>query len=157
MLEFVLVGIPMIFIFISIFEISRGMWTYHNLAYAIREGVRYASMRGRDCGSPNNCQVTIGTIAGVIESAGVGLDPSLVTLTFTPANGSGTTGTITTLLSSSTVYPPSGSNNQGQYVSISGVYSFKTVLAVLWPGDGKPYVGNNTFALPASSNEPIQY
>jgi Flp pilus assembly protein TadG len=30
-LEFVLVGIPIIFVLISLFEISRGMWTYHTM------------------------------------------------------------------------------------------------------------------------------
>ena len=69
-LEFVLVGIPMIFIFISVFEISRGMWIYHTLAYSIREGVRYTTVHGKGCASPNTCQVTIAQITGVIQSAG---------------------------------------------------------------------------------------
>jgi hypothetical protein len=66
MLEFVLIGIPVIFVLISIFEIARGMWTYHTMAYAVREGVRYASVHGKGCASPNTCQVTIGQITSVI-------------------------------------------------------------------------------------------
>ena len=31
LVEFTLVGIPLIFVLISVFEISRGMWMYHTL------------------------------------------------------------------------------------------------------------------------------
>ena len=55
MLEFVLVGIPLIFVILSIFEIARGMWTYQTLAFAVREGTRYAIMHGKGCASPNTC------------------------------------------------------------------------------------------------------
>src|SRR5947209_18521445 len=106
-LEFVLVGIPMIFILISIFEMARGIWTYETLAYAVREGVRYAGMHGKGCASPNTCQVTIGGITSVIRAAGVGLDAGSVVVTFTPATGSASSGTMTSQLSSSTVWPPS--------------------------------------------------
>ena len=157
MLEFVLVGIAMMFIFIGIFEITRGMWNYHSLAFGIREGVRYAAMHGKDCASPNTCQATIGTITGVIRSAAVGIDPSTVTLTFTPASGSATTDTMTNLASSTTIFPPSGANSQGQTVKISGKYVFRTILSIFWVGDGRPLNDNGTFYLAASSAEPIQY
>ena len=49
MLEMTLVGIPTIFILISIFEISRGIWMYETLAYAAKAGVRFASVHGADC------------------------------------------------------------------------------------------------------------
>src|SRR5258708_26191990 len=83
MLEFVLVGIPVIFVLISLFEIARGMWTYHTMAYAVREGVRYATVHGKGCASPNTVQVTIGQITSVIKAAGVGLPPSTTTVTLT--------------------------------------------------------------------------
>src|SRR5690242_13216787 len=46
LVEFTFVGIPMIFVLIGTFEISRGMWMYHTLAHAVRDGVRYASVHG---------------------------------------------------------------------------------------------------------------
>jgi Flp pilus assembly protein TadG len=157
MLEFVLVGIPMIFIFISIVEIARGMWTYHTLAYAVREGVRYASVHGSGCASPNTCQVTIGNIANVIQSAGVGLDPNTVSLTFTTAGGTATTDTMTNQKASTTTWPPSGSNAAGQNVKISAKYPFRTFLSVFWAGSGRPLNDSGVFYLPASSTEPIQF
>ena len=157
MLEFTLVGIPMIFIFLSIFEISRGMWIYHTLAYAVREGTRYASMHGSGCASPNTCQVTIGGITSVIQAAGVGLDPNGVNVTFTPASGTGSSDTMTNQLASTTVWPPSGANAPGQSVKISVKYPFRTFLAVFWAGAGAPLNDSGTFYLPATSTERIQF
>ena len=156
-LEFTLIGIALIFVVISFFEMARGMWTYQTLAYAVREGTRYAVMHGKDCVSPNTCQVTVGQIAGVIQSAGVGLDPNNTTVTLTPASGSATSDTITNLLTSTTTWPPSTAYAPGQNVTISAVYPFRTILAMFWAGAGRPVRDSQTFHLGATSTEPIQY
>ena len=156
-LEFVLVGIPIIFIFICVFEMSRGMWNYHSIAFGVREGARYAAMHGVDCNSPHTCQVSIGTITGVIRSNAVGIDPSLVTLTFTPSTGTATSDTMTNLASNTTIFPPNTANAQGQIVKISANYSFRTFLAVFWVGAGQGRNYSGTFPLSTSSAEPIQF
>ena len=156
-LEFVLVGIPVIFVLISLFEISRGMWTYHTLAYAAREGVRYASVHGKGCASPNTCQVTIGQITSKIQAAGVGLPPGTTTVTFTPSSGTASSDTMTNQLASSTIWPPSGANAPGQDVKIKVTYPFRTILAIFWVGAGRPLNDSGTFNLAASSTEPIQF
>jgi Flp pilus assembly protein TadG len=152
-LEFTLVGILLLFVLISTFEIARGMWTYHTLAYAVREGTRYAIMHGKGCASPNTCQVTVGQITALIESAGPGMDPNQTTLTLTPASGSATSDTIANLLSNTTKWPPSSANAPGQNVQISLDYPFQTFLATLW----RPGSGSQVFHLAASSEEPIQH
>lgn len=157
MLEFVMVSIPLIFILISLFEIARGMWNYQSLAYGVREGARYAAMHGKDCASPNTCLVSIGNITTVIQNAAVGIDPSTVTLTFTPASGTATTDTMTNLATNTTKFPPSTAYAQGQTVTISGKYAFRSILSIFWVGDGRPLVQNGTFYLTAASAEPIQY
>ena len=48
MIEFTLVGIPLMFVLISIVELSRGMWIYHTLAHAVKEGTRYTAVRGQN-------------------------------------------------------------------------------------------------------------
>ncbi|PWU09695.1 MAG: hypothetical protein C5B51_05875 [Terriglobia bacterium] len=156
-LEFVLVGIAMIFIIISFFEMARGMWTYQTLAYAVREGTRYAIVHGKSCATPNTCQVTIGQITSLIKSAGPGLDPTATTVTLTPASGSATSGTMSTLSTNNTTWPPTGANSVGQNVKISLNYPFRTVLAIFWVGDGRPINDSQTFNLSASSTEAIQY
>jgi len=145
----------MIFILISIFEIARGMWTYHTLAYAVREGVRYAAMHGQGCAT-NSCSATIGTIASVIKSAGVGLDTNTVQLTFTSATGSTSPDTIKNLLTNNAMWPPSTSNTPGQSVTIYARYQFRTFLAIFWAGT-PPLNDSGSFYLPASSTEPIQF
>jgi hypothetical protein len=156
MLEFVLVGIAMIFMLICLFEISRGLWAYHTLAYAVREGTRYASMHGMDCASPNTCTVTIGNIVTYMKNAGGGFDPDNTTLTFTPQTGSATSGTMTNLASSTTQFPPSGAAAQMNTVQISSKYKFKTILAMMWFGR-RPINDSGTFYLSASSAELIQF
>src|SRR5438874_6963926 len=86
MLEMTLVGIPIIFILISIFEMSRGMWIYHTLAYAVKEGTRFAMVHGQNCwpltpSVTNSCKTMVADVAAVIKSAGIGLDPATTTLT----------------------------------------------------------------------------
>ena len=49
LIEFTLVGIPLIFVLLSTFEMARGMWLYHTLAYAARQGTRYAIVHGVNC------------------------------------------------------------------------------------------------------------
>ena len=156
MVEFVLVGIPIIFILITIFELSRGMWTYHTMAYAVREGVRYAAVHGKNCASPHTCQVTIGQITTVIKNAGAGLPPSTTVVTFTPSTGSASSGTMTNQLTSTTVWPPSSANTPGQPIKIKVTYPFRTFLAVFWTGAGGVN-DSGVFNIGASSSAPIQF
>src|SRR5260370_39806738 len=90
MIEFTLVGIPMIFVLISVFEISRGMWNYHTLAYAVKEGTRYTIVHGSDWSSDtqNSCGGPVCQVAQRIQYAGIGTDPSRLQITFTPRGNS---------------------------------------------------------------------
>jgi hypothetical protein len=159
LLEFTLVGIPMIFVIISTFELARGMWLYHTLAYAIKSGTRYSIVHGQNCtlGS-NTCAVSIRDIAGVIQSAGTGLPSDSLALTFTPANGSATTCTLSTCIASYTnMWPPAGANAVGLKVKISAVMPFQSMIVMFWPGAGKPINDTGTLNLTADSSESILY
>jgi hypothetical protein len=156
-LEFVLVGIPIIFILISLFEAARGMWTYTTLSYSVREATRYASVHGSGCGSPQSCPVKVKDIVTLIQSSGVGLDPATTIATFTPATGSAISGTLSTLSTNATIFPPSTANSPGQNLKITLVYPFRTILAIFWAGDGHALNDSQVFHLGASSTEPIQY
>jgi hypothetical protein len=147
-------------VFISIFEMARGMWIYHSLAYAVKEGTRYASVHGATCTtSPNDCGVSFGNIATVMKKAGPALIPTPLTVTFTPSAGSATTGTLATLVSNNTAWPPStasGTNAIGRPITITATYPFRSAIAMFWPGtavQGGPGVAN----LPGSSTDRIQF
>jgi hypothetical protein len=160
LMEFTLVGIPLIFVLISTFELARGMWVYHTMAYAVKAGTRYTIVHGQDCAQGSNaCTVTISQIASVIKSAGVGLPPNDVTLTFTPAAGAATSCTISDCISNyaTGAWPPSSANAVGKKVKISGVFPFQSVLAMFWPGAGRPIGPSPSVNLSADSLESIQF
>jgi hypothetical protein len=171
LIEFTLVGIPMLFILVSVFEVSRGMWMYHTMAYSVKAGIRYVIVHGVDCTkNGNNCPVNLGppkgtcdstngTIAEVIRCAGVGLDPKKTTVTFTSAQG--TVGPYTLDVTGgtnpcpATAWPPANGNQAGQLITIEIRTPFNSAIAMFWPG-AKPV----TFAsanLAASSSDHVQF
>ena len=155
-IEMALVGIPIVFTLISIFEMSRGMWMYHTLAYSVKVGVRLASVHGENCinnppGVTNNCPKFISDIAGAIKDAAVGLDPATTLLTFNASGdtkqcylGSSSVTSVTTPLGTAvgclslttTQWPPStNSENQvGKSVRIDVRTRFRSALAMVFPG-----------------------
>jgi Flp pilus assembly protein TadG len=157
MIEFTLVGIPMIFVLISTFEISRAMWNYHTLAYAIREGTRYATVHGSGCSSDplNTCQATVGQVAQRIQNAGIGLDGSQLSLTFI-SSGNSITCTLNACVGNQTVWPQAPLNTPGSTLAINGSLPFESALAMFWPGAGG---GMNlpTAYLTAGSSDIIQF
>ena len=159
-LEFTLVGIPLIFLIISTVELSRGMWIYHTLAYAVKEGTRYAVVHGQNCAlPPNTCTVSIGNIATRIQSAGVGLSGTDLSLTFTQADGTATTCAASDCISTytTTAWPSSTSNAPGLKLKITGSYPFTSIIAMFWPGAGSPIGYLKTITLSANSRESIQF
>jgi Flp pilus assembly protein TadG len=161
LIEFTLVGIPMIFVLISTFEMARGMWTYHTVAYAVKEGTRYASVHGANCNiAPNNCTVTITNVANVIKTAGVGLLPTELTVVFTSAAGASSSQTLDYWITNgSSTWPPTtptGTNSVGQSITITAKYPFRSALAMFWPGTSAQR-GAGLVYLPASSTDKIQF
>jgi len=169
LLEFTLVGIPLLFVLISIFEIARGMWTYHTLAHAVRAGTRFAVVHGSNCNpalnNANNCLATIQNVATVIRDAGVGLIPTDLTVTRMEIAAAGVTlysvpgspRTLDTLLTDLGNFPPASNLSAvGNDVVITATYPFRSAIALFWPGAG-PGIQFGVFNLPASSREKIQF
>ena len=158
MIEFTLVGIPMIFVLISVFEISRAMWNYHTLAYAIKEGSRYAIVHGSGCTSDpmNSCQITLGQVAQRIQDAGIGLDPTQLNLTFT-SSGNSITCTLSNCLANPTAWPEAPKNNPGSTIAIRASLPFQSALAMFWPGTAGAGISLPTVYLAASSSDIIQF
>jgi hypothetical protein len=157
LIEFTLVGIPLTFVLISIFEISRGMWIYHSLEYAITEGTRYASFHGENCSMPPNaCAKNLSDVAAVIQYVGVGLLPDRLTLTFTSQGGTFSCVLKDCLTETTTMWPPANGNLRGTDVTITATYPFSSAIALFWPGAG-PGVVFPSINLPATSTERIQF
>jgi hypothetical protein len=156
MLEFTLVGIPMIFVLLSVFEISRIVWSYHTLAAAVAEGARFSIVHGKNCSkAPNDCAATVGDIAGRVKSRGIGLIPSDTTLTFTWKTGTMSCA-MPSCLTNTTVWPPAGANEPGTEIEVKAVYAMKSPMSMFWPSAGTVNPLGN-LKLGASSREAIQF
>jgi TadE-like protein len=172
LVEFTFVGIPVIFTLISVFEVSRGMWIYHTLAYSVKNGVRYASVHGINCvktaNNPNNCAVNMGpvtapgagtlpSIAYVIRQAAVGLDPAKTTLTFTDTSGAAFTCTLANGSCPGSSWPTNDgtSNAVGKPIRIDITTPFNSAIAMLWPG--AKVVRFTSGTLGASSQDYVQF
>lgn len=171
MIEFVFVGIPLIFMLISIFELARGMWIYNTLTHAVKEGTRYAIVRGSQGYKPSCqktapadvtvCQVDLQKIAQIINSAGAGLIPTDVTNMQFRANGTvqtcGGSSTLNDCLTSGAGVTWSDTDlGMGNTFAISAQYRFQSTIAMFWPGAGSG-TQFGTFNLPASSQDAIQF
>lgn len=162
-IEFTLVGIPLVFVLISTIEMARGMWIYHTLAYAVKEGTRYAVARGQNNPTPTTYQ----NVCNIIAQAGTGLLPEDLTLKFTSFSGTSTPFTANTC--PSTQWPPGNNagvidNQPGQSISITGYYPFVSAISMFWPGAGQGMQfnkltcqGPQSLCLPASSKDVIQF
>ena len=168
-IEFTLVGIPVIFLLISVFEMARGMWLYHTLASAVREGTRYAISHGNSCNIyPNSCASRIGDVAARIRSYAVGFPPAQVeNVTFVSATRTLSCSTLENCLGyagTGGVYWPAGApgstidlgGNRRVAIEITAQYRFRSAVSMFWPGAG-PGQSFGTVVLPASSRELIQY
>jgi hypothetical protein len=163
LVEFTLVGIPLVFVLISIFEVARGMWIYHTVAYAVTEATRYASVHGVNCtsASGNNCSKTISDLGSIIEYAGIGLTPDQLSVSFVDHTGTISCKPLNSCLSpnaNTTVWPRSGGggNIPGMNITISASYPFSSAIAMFWPGAGAGVVFP-TVNLPATSTERVQF
>ena len=175
-IEMTLVGIPIIFVLISVFEISRGMWMYNTAATAVREGLRVAAVHGINCipasGIPNNCPRTANQIVAIIRdgrdavanlpigAGAAGLNPSQTTVTFISK-----TVRFDCLMDGSTLtggcndtWPPTapvGENSIKTPIEIQIRTPFSSAISMFWPGS-KP-VSFATVNLFASSTDTIQF
>jgi len=133
------------------------MWNYHTLAFAIREGTRYAAVHGSGCSTDprNSCQATVAQVAQRIQDAGIGLDASELTLTFT-SSGNTIKCTLNTCLGTATSWPEAPKNTPGSAIAINGSLPFQSALAMFWPGAGKG-ITLPTAYLTAGSADIIQF
>jgi hypothetical protein len=170
-IEFTLVGIPLVFVLISTVEMARGMWIYHTLAYAVKEGTRYAVGRGQNNSSANHA--TYQSVCNAIAQAGTGLFPGDLTLTFHSATASDVICTADGVGCPSGPWPPGAAassidDQQGQAISIAGFYPFVSAISMFWPGAGPGMTFTPPppqavcshkpgFCLPASSQDIMQF
>lgn len=146
-LEFSLVGVPLIFILISVANMSFGMMTLHTMQEAVEQGARFVITHGATCSSGNNtCGATVGGIYDVIAASAPGISPSSLTINLITNAG------VATLCDAShachgltTPWPPSSDNAVGKDIIITADYTFASPIAMFWPGVGSQKFATTTF------------
>jgi Flp pilus assembly protein TadG len=162
MVEFTLVGFPLIFILISIFEMARGMWNYHTLEEAVEVGTRYMAVHGSDlqaesaCTSnENTCGASLNGVATALANAAVGLPSSAWNVTLTAGSASHSCSPLSSCVGVTTTWPPSGNNTPGTAIEISATYTFTNSLFYFFPSQSSFVFGSYTFA--AESQQTILF
>jgi hypothetical protein len=158
-LEFTLVGIPMVFLLVSIFSMGLGMWNYHTMENAVSATARTLAVRGSESVAKGRSAMTVGEVAQLLAFNGMGLAPAMWNVTLVAdANGTPVThpcNPLSSCLNDGTVWPPSGSNGQGTVVRITGRYPIG-LPGMFWAGAaGGP--GANSHILGATAQEAIQF
>jgi Flp pilus assembly protein TadG len=166
--EFTLVGTMLIFVLISTFEMARSMWVYSMLAHAVKEGSRYAAMRGyyynRSCvgttegvANPSLCTLDVQKVAQVISNAGPGLVSSDVISVQMTANGvtlscPDSNQSLQSCLGASSPSTFDVANNMsvGSIFQITAQYRVSTVFSTITTVFTVP-------TLPASAEEIVQF
>lgn len=147
LLEFVLTGIPVIFLTISIFEVSMTMWLYHTMAETVQTAGRYIVTHGQSCTqNGNSCSITVANIATSMESTGVGLDPSKLNVSLIGAANTVTCNPLNTCTSSSTVFPEGSDGAAGNNIQVTASYPMANPFVMFWPGAASVSSGNITLA-----------
>jgi Flp pilus assembly protein TadG len=164
-IEFAMVGVPLLFMWISIFQVAMGAWRYHTLQYAVKMASAYMATHGADCSSGSNtCSITIANAATVLENAAVGIPPSMVSVTFTPyladhvtaAGGSyPVTCTLSSCVTNSTAYPPANYGCVGCDIRVQATYTYVCGLALWIPGGGSQSFGTYNFV--SDTQQPITF
>jgi len=164
MLEFVMTGIPLLFIWVSTIEMARGMWQYHSLQYAVKQTALYASVHGATCASPNNCFVNVSSVVNVFSNYATALPLSKVQLQLTSSSGTVTCTVVSTCSSNGSwgnQWPPAGANAIGADIKIRADYTFSSALALFIPGSGIVRFGSSAgagaFDLPGYSHMQILF
>ena len=78
-IEFAFVFVLFLATVVGMMDMGRAVWAYNTLAFATREGARYAIVHGTDSGSP----ATTTEIQNVVASHALGLDSGLLTVNTT--------------------------------------------------------------------------
>jgi Flp pilus assembly protein TadG len=163
LIEFTLIGLPLLFVLISIFEMARGMWNYHTLEEAVEEGTRFESVRGQHLqsqsacmSSEDSCGASLNGIATALANAAVGLPAANWSATLTAGSSSPhSCSPLSSCIGVTTTWPPSGNNAPGTLIQISATYNFQSGLAFFWPGAAGKAFG--TVVMKAYSQQTIQF
>src|SRR4051812_48750380 len=105
LIEFTLVGIPVIFVTAGIINASIAMWQFSNMAYAIQVADSYVVVHGRGCTqNGNSCSLTVGDVTSMIAAQAPSLETSHLKITLTTHSATLVCEPVSTCLTSTTQF-----------------------------------------------------
>jgi hypothetical protein len=160
MIEFILTGIPLISVWISVVQMSIGMWYYHTLQYSVKTAGEYIAHHGATCSSTGySCSIQIKDAASVLATAATGLDRTKINVTFYPVKSDHTTVGTTVVcrldncMTDTTPWPPAGYSAAGADIEIKADFLFQSALSMVAPGPGVQSISFGSFHLPAYTHQ----
>lgn len=86
--EFALILPILVLVIVGLFDIARAVWLENSLAYAAREGTRYAQVHGSAAASPipycSSC--TVAAVTSTVQAAAIGVSGIAVSVSFPDGN-----------------------------------------------------------------------
>ena len=156
LLEFTMLGIPVIFLVTSVITCSVDMWQFYTLAYAVDVTARYAVVHGATCSqNGNTCTITRANMVTFFEGQSPALDTSKVNVTLTDGSGSTNCNPVTSCAASNAQFPASANNSVGSDVTIKATYPLINPIAMFWYGSGGVRAGS--FTVGATSTQRILF
>jgi Flp pilus assembly protein TadG len=153
LIEFSLLGIPIMLTTISIVFVSIAMWQFHCLAYASETTASYASVHGATCAkNGNSCAITIANMATYFASQAIALPASQVSVNFTDGSGTKSCNPLSSCSSNQTQFPLPSYNSVGTDVTVTATYSLSNPIEAFWPGNGP-----HNFSVSATSRQRILF
>jgi hypothetical protein len=160
LVEFTLVGIPVIFLFTSTMTCAIDMWQLFTLSYAVDQTARYAAVHGSTCSSGSNaCTISQSDVAEFFQKQALALDPALTTLVLNDGSGALSCSPITECPSPSDRFPSAGHNSptgsSPDRVTIQVSYPLLNPIFMFWPGAGSVRAGR--FTVGATSTQQVMF
>jgi len=156
MIEFCLVGVPVLVLMLATMQLCLSMWQYHTLAYSVHEATRFVSVHGRGCVTGvTSCAITVSDIATRLKNDSIGMDPNAMSVTLTTNSGAVTTcSPLASCIGNPTRWPPSSNldNTTGKRVIVSATHTSNRTLMLLGA-----YTIGPVFNLPATSTGTIAF
>lgn len=155
-LEFTLLGIPVVFLVTSVVSCSIDMWQFYTLSYAVEATARYVVVHGGSCSqNGNSCTITRGAVATFFEGQAPALDTAKVNITITDGSGSTNCNPVTSCTNSVVQFPAAANNSVGSDVTIKATYPLTNPIAMFWPGTSGMRGAN--FTVGATTTQRILY
>jgi len=162
LVEFALVGIPLIFAWISTVQLALGMWQYHSLQYAVKAAGSFQTHRGANWVQQGNAAAQIKDAAQVLADNVPGVAPSKITVVFKAINtltsaSQTVTCTLNNCLTNTTAWPPTNYNSPGFDVEISASFLFNSGISMVAPGPGPSSVSFGSYQFPGYTKQFILF